>query len=196
MKTLFAGALLLAAPALATTLLALDVPAMSRSADAIVQGTVTRVEAKLSKDKSRISTHVFVQVSESLKGQGTSEVELVQPGGVVGDLGQRVSGTAHLKEGDEVVAFLERRGPRAFMLVGMAQGCFRIERSSDGKAAFALQDPDGEVAVLDPVTHAVVQKNTTPQKLDELKAQIRAALAQPLADEPPPGRPAVDKAVK
>lgn len=189
MKTWVTGALLLSFPAFATTLIALDVPAMSRSADAIVQGRVQKVEARQSKDGARIMTYATVEVAESLKGQGVSTVEVVQPGGVVGDVGQRVSGTARLQVGDEVVVFLERRGPARFMLVGMAQGCFRVERSSDGKAAFAVQDSDGEVMMLDPVTRAPVAKAVGPVKLDDLKAQIRGALAAPVAEQPLPGRP-------
>lgn len=186
MKTSLTGALLLALPVWATTLIALDLTALSRSADSIVQGKVSRVEAKMSKDGRRITTHVTVDVSESLKGQsGVTTVEIVQPGGIVGDVGQRVSGTAHLQAGDEVVAFLERKGPSRFMLVGMAQGCFRVERSSDGSAAFAVQDPEGDALLLDPVTHAPVKKGTEPMKLDELKAKVRAALAPPgVAEEP------------
>jgi hypothetical protein len=187
MKTLFTGGLLLLAlPAWATTLVALDLTALSRSADSIVQGKVSRVEARMSKDGGRISTHVTVDVSDSLKGQGgAATVEIVQPGGIVGDIGQKVAGTAHLKEGDEIVAFLERRGPKNFLLVGMAQGCFRVERSSDGAAAFAVQDPEGDVLLLDPVTHAPVKKGTETMKLDELKAKVRAALAPPgVADQP------------
>ena len=59
------------------------------------------------------------------------------------------------------------------------------ERSSDGTSAFAVQDPEGDVLLLDPVTHAPVKKGTEPMKLDVLKAKIRAALAPPgVADEP------------
>jgi hypothetical protein len=196
MKTLALATLFLTTSAWATTLIALDVPAMSRAADSIVQGTVSRVESRMSKDGSRITTHVFVDVTESIKGQGATSVEVVQPGGIVGDVGQKVSGTAHLQQGDEVVVFLERRGPDRFMLVGMAQGCYRVQRSSDGKAAFAVPDPEGDVLMLDPVTHAPVQKNPAPLKLDELKTQIRATLAQGVAEEPQPVRAPVNKAVK
>ena len=123
-------------------------------------------------------------------------VEVVQPGGVVGDVGQQVSGTVKLSPGDEVVLFLEKRGPERFMPVGMAQGCYRVQRSSDGKSAFAVPDAAGEVMILDPLTRAPVQRGVAPVKLDDLKAQIRTALAAPVANEPTPGRPAVNKAVK
>ena len=198
MKTLTLGALLLAFPAFATTVIALDLTGLSRASDAIVQGKVTRAEPKLSKDGSRITTHYTVEVSDTLKGAAaTTTVELVQPGGIVGDMGQKVAGTAHLKVGDEVVAFLERRGPRAFMFTGMAQGCFRVERSTDGSAAFAVQDREGDLMILDPVTRAPVEKGTEPMKLDDLKAKVRAALAPPnVAEEPKAVSPIRNEAVK
>ena len=202
MKTLALGALLVAVafPAFATTVVALDVPAMSRAADSIVQGRVVRVEPKLSKDGRRITTHVTVEVLESLKAGGaaaTGTVEIVQPGGVVGDIGQKVHGTAHLQVGDEVVTFLERRGAKAYQLVGMAQGCFRVERSSDGAAAFAVQAPEDDLFLLDPVTRAPVAKDTSPMKLDELKGKIRAALAPPgVAEEPRTPGPILRESVK
>jgi len=196
MKTLFTAALFFALPALATTLIALDLPALSKSSSLIVQGKVSKTEAKLSKDGMRITTYIYVDVTETLKGEGRATVELTQPGGIVGDIGQRVSGTANLKAGDEIVAFLEPQGPR-FMLTGMAQGCYRVQRSSDGKSAFAVKDPDGDVMLLDPVTHAQVTKTYAPLKLDDFKAQIRAALAPPVANEPLPADPrAPQKAVK
>ncbi len=185
MKTFTLGALLFAFPAFATTVVALDLPALSRSSDAIVQGRVAKVEAKMSKDGGRITTHVTVDVTDTLKGEPTNTtIEIVQPGGVVGDIGQKVAGTTRFQVGDEVVTFLERRGGKRFMLTGMAQGCFRVERSSDGQAAFAVQDAQGDLTMLDPVTRAPVHTGTGPMKLDELKAKVRALLATPVAKEP------------
>src|SRR5688500_13085364 len=103
MEGLLPAALLLTTPAFAAELVAHGVPRLSRDAAARVHGKVARVEMKMSKDQSRITTHAFVEVAESLKGQGATTVEVVQPGGVVGDVGQKVSGTVPLAVGDEVV---------------------------------------------------------------------------------------------
>ncbi len=188
MKTLFrfaALAALTALPAFATTLLAVDFNTLARSSDAIVVGKVSKVEPRMSKDGHRISTYITVEVADALKGAKADTVEIVQQGGIVGDIGQKVAGTVPLQAGDEIVGFLERHGPARFMFTGMAQGVFRVERSSDGSAAFAVQAAEGEVLMLDPVTHAPVSRGTEPMKLDELKAKVRAALAPPgVAEEP------------
>ncbi|MBL8950133.1 MAG: hypothetical protein JNK82_05115 [Myxococcaceae bacterium] len=205
MKTSFRLAALLAfiaAPAsFATTLVALDFNMLTRASDAIVVGKVTKVEPRLSKDGSRITTHFTVEVSDALKGDKVQLVEIVQQGGIVGDMGQKVAGTVPLKAGEEIVGFLERRGPSRFMFTGMAQGVFRVERSTDGAATFAVQAAEGDVMLLDPVTRAPVSRGTEPMKLDDLKARVRVALAPPgVAEQPglvrPP--PAVEprKAVK
>lgn len=195
MKTLPLAALFCALPAFATTVVALDVPGLARAADSIVQGKVLKIDVRASKDGRRITTHIQVAVSEALKGQPTT-VEIEQPGGELGDVGQRVSGTAKFAVGDEVVVFLEQHGPR-FLLVGMAQGKFKIERSSDGSAAFAVQDPEGEgMRKLDRVTGQVVEAGPAVLKLDDLKALVRTALAPPVAEQPAPKQPDVGKAVK
>ncbi|MHB8873799.1 MAG: hypothetical protein ACYC8T_08955, partial [Myxococcaceae bacterium] len=125
----------------ATTLLAMDVPALARGADAIVRGSVVGVTSRWTGDHQRIVTEVQIEVADRLKGTAPQIVTVVQPGGVVGDIGQRVSGLASFAEGEEVVVFLERRAGGTFLVEGMAQGKFRVERSSDGKAAYAVPEP-------------------------------------------------------
>jgi hypothetical protein len=181
MKLLRIAGLLLTLPAFATTMVALDLPALSKASDTIVQGTVKSVTSKLSNDGRRVFTEIEVDVAETIKGAPVKTVTVTQPGGVAGDIGQLVSGTAHYTTGEEVVLFLEKYGPR-FRTVGMAQGKFRVERSTDGKAAFALPDPEAEALLLDPVTHQPVAKNNAAVKLETFKLQIRSALAPPLKD--------------
>ena len=159
------------------------------------------IRDSLSKDGSRISTHITLEVTDALKGDKVQTVEIMQQGGIVGDIGQKVAGTVGLKAGDEIVGFLERRGPTRYMFTGMAQGVFRVERSTDGAAAFAIQAAEGDVLLLDPVTRAPVSRGTEPMKLEELKAKVRVALAPPgMAEQPGPVRPPVGaeprKAVK
>ena len=178
--SLLAG--LLAATAWATTLLALDVPGLTRMSDAVVRGTVVRVEPRLSGDGARIMTDAEIQVSEVLKGAPGPVAIAMQPGGEVGDVGQRVDGVARFTVGEEVVAFLEARGGR-WLVTGMVQGKFRVERSSDGRAAFVRADSAGDSVLLDPVTHQPVSRPAPVMTLDELRAQVKAAL--PPATQPP-----------
>jgi hypothetical protein len=176
MKTLRLAVLLLTPlPALATTMIALDVPALSKAADSIVQGKVLSIQSHLTRDGRRVYTEIEVQVAETIKGDAPKTVTLTQPGGEVGDIGQLVSGTAHYEVGEEVVLFLEKYGPR-FRTVGMAQGKFKVERSSDGKAAFAMPDKEAEALLLDPQTHQPIAASGQVLKLETFKGQIRDAL--------------------
>ncbi len=190
MKTLVRAAALVAAllggAAFATTLLATDVPELSRRADAVVRGTVSRIESRWTGDRSRIVTEIELEVAETLKGVPQEVLRVVQPGGAVGDIGQTVSGTARFEQGEEVVLFLERRPGGTFLVAGMAQGKFTIERSSDGRAAFAIPDSAGEALLLDPVTRQPVTLSSKPIEWDELKALIRASI-QSVPIAPPSG---------
>lgn len=110
-----------------------------------------------------------------LKGNPGPTVIAMQPGGEVGDVGQHVDGVARFTPGEEVVVFLEARGGR-WLVAGMVQGKFRVERSSDGRAAFVRADPAGDSVLLDPVTRQPVSRPAAVLTLDELRAQVKAAL--------------------
>jgi hypothetical protein len=182
MKTLVRTAALVAlfhcGLAAATTMLAVDVPTLARGSDAVVRGTVTRIESKWTGDHARIVTEIEVEVAQTIKGIPAEKLTVVQPGGAVGDIGQSVSGTASFKHGEEVVLFLERRPGGTFLVSGMAQGKFRVERSSDGRAAYAVPDSAGEALLLDPQTRQPVSQSKRTMTLDELETMVRASIKQ------------------
>jgi hypothetical protein len=166
---------LLLAPSLAwaTTLLALDVDGLAATSDAVVRATVTRVTPRWTRDGARIVTDVELAVSESWKGGAPRTIVVMQPGGVVGDLGQRVEGSASFTPGEEVVLFLEARGER-YTVSGMAQGRFRVERSSDGTLAYARQDQCQQLRLVDPLTRQEVAPAPLALKLEALRARVQA----------------------
>lgn len=174
-------ALLLALPALATTLLRLDLDTLTRDADAVVRGRVVRTESRWTGDGMRIVTDVEVEVAEALKGAPGARVTLTQPGGVVGDIGQLAQGVAAFTSGEEVVLFLERRGggPAAhYRLRGMAQGKFRVERGADG-AAWAVPEALGDAVLLDPRTRAPAASALQRMPLEALRRDVARAAARP-----------------
>ncbi|WP_309891441.1 hypothetical protein [Archangium sp.] len=178
LRALLPFVLLLGLSASATTLLRADLPELARTADTIVHGTVRRVESRWSGDGRRIVTDVEIQVTEALKGQASGSVLVTQPGGRVGDIGQKVSGLASFTPGEEVVLFLERRGPEAFRVAGMAQGKYQVQRSGEGTRALAVPEPTGDVLLVDPDTRQATASSARPLSLEELKASIRTALQQ------------------
>jgi hypothetical protein len=91
----------------------------------------------------------------------------------VGDIGQRVDGIASFAPGEEVVVFLEARGGR-YIMAGMAQGRFKVERSSDGQSTYVRQDQCGELHLVDGVTREVVTQAPLAMPLETLKRQVAA----------------------
>jgi hypothetical protein len=178
LSALLAAALLLGLPAAATTMLRIDLPELARTADTVVHGTVRRMESRWSGDRRRIVTDVEIEVTETLKGQASHTVLLVQPGGRVGDIGQKVHGLASFTPGEEVVVFLERRGPSAFRVTGMAQGKYQVRRSED-RSVLAVPESTGDTLLLDPATRQPTASMQRTITLEELKAAIRTALQQP-----------------
>ena len=169
LRTLLVLAILGATVVQATTLLALDVPALTKGSSVVARATVRSVGARWTKDGGRIMT--------------AAVLEVMQPGGVVGEVGQLVHGTAKFTVGEDVVVFLEPRGDR-FLLTGMLQGKFKVERSSDGKAVFARQELEGDAMLVDPATRQAVAPNATVLPLDTLRAQVLAAAGTKAPTEP------------
>ncbi|MCY1076615.1 hypothetical protein [Archangium lansingense] len=178
LRALLSFVLLLSLEASATTMLRADLPELAQTSDTIVHGTVRRVESRWSGDGRRIVTDVEIQVTEALKGQTGSTVLVTQPGGRVGDIGQKVSGLAAFTPGEEVVVFLERKGTRAFRVSGMVQGKYQVQRSEGGKSVMAVPEPTGDVLLLDPDTRQPTASSQRSLSLPELKAAIRTALEQ------------------
>jgi hypothetical protein len=188
--------LLAALPAAATTLMRMDVAALSQASDVVVRGSVVRKSSRWTGSGTRIITEVDVAVAETLRGTAPEKtVRVVQPGGEVGDVGQRVEGLASFQQGEEVVVFLERHWAAAFRVTGLAQGKYRVERSADGHTALAVPDSVGDAVLLDPATgEPVTQQQADSARrslpLEELRRQVRAAPAsQGAPDAQQQGKP-------
>ena len=163
--------LLLALPALATTLVAMDVPALARASRCVVRARVVSVSA-LRSDAGRITTAVEVERLETWAGPDLAVLRILVPGGVVGAVGQRVEGAPRFVQGEEVVLFLAAHGP-AFQPVGLGQGVWRVDRSS-GPVPLVRPEPLEGMLLVGPDT-ARAASLRTPMDLDALRAQVRAA---------------------
>lgn len=160
---------MLAALAHATTLLAMDVAALTKGSGSVVRGTVKSVEPRWTKDGARIMTDAVIEVRETWKGTHRDTLTVMQQGGVIGDVGQLVHGTIPFRSGDEVVLFLEPRGER-FMITGMMQGVFRVEADT------ARQALEGDALFLDPSTRQPVQPPSLTLSVNALRSQVLASL--------------------
>ncbi len=179
-RLVFGSVLIAAALASATTLIAMDVPALTRAADVVVRGSVVRVESRWTLDRRRIMTDSEILVSETLKGDGLQKtVVVMQPGGVVGEVGQQVHGVATFAVGEEVLVFLERRGDRYFV-TGLSQGRFVVDRTAAGEPM--ARNGEAELYLVDEKTHQPVDPPVKPLPLSQLSALIRATVAGPKAE--------------
>jgi hypothetical protein len=185
-----AGVLAAALPAFATTLIAMDVPALAKAADVVVRGTVVRVEPRWTMDGARIVTDAEILVAQTYKGNVTGKtVVAMQPGGVVGEVGQKVHGVATFSLGDEVVVFLERRGDR-FTVTGLAQGRLYVDRSGP---EVVVRGGEEALFLIDAKTHQPVPAPVQPMSLARLEALLQQSLP---AVAPEPTSPKGTKAVK
>jgi hypothetical protein len=123
LAALAALSLVVARPARASLVIALDLDTMVARADHIAVVDVGTVSAAWDAKHERILTTIDLAVVEAWKGPLTpaAHIKIVQPGGTVGDIQMRVDGMTHFTPGERALVFL-RGTPDAAAVVGMAQG--------------------------------------------------------------------------
>src|SRR5262252_1507172 len=131
-----------AAPARASLIVALDAPAMVERADNIAVVDVASVRAAWDAGHERIVTTVDLIVVESWKGAAApaTRVVVAQPGGTVGDVTMTVFGMPRFSPGERALVFL-RGAPDRARVVGLAQGKRTMRRDAAG-AAWLVAPPD------------------------------------------------------
>ena len=177
-RWVIAACALMSSWASATSMVALDVEALTRSSAAVVRAKVLSVKAHWTADHTRIVTETTLEVQEAWKGAPAKVITVTQPGGEVGDVGQKVEGIAAFTPSEEVVLFLEARGTERFTVAGMAQGRFRVERSSDGAAVYARQDQAADLFLIDPHTHQPTAQPPLVLAADALKKRVQLVATQ------------------
>ena len=159
-----------AAPALASSAIQMDVPALTAHATDVVRGRIVSAVPGWTGDHRRIVTRVEVEVLETWKGTAAGRLTVVQPGGEVDGIGQRVSGVAELGPGEEVVLFLERSGP-LHRVVGLAQGVYRVSGASAARQAVPASLEGLELVA--PAGPAPAARRAVP--LPQLREAVQAA---------------------
>lgn len=141
MKLLLAAALWVASAARGTLVVPQSIEELTRTSDAVVRGTVTKLEARWSPDHHLIYTFVTLRVEAAIKGVAIGEIVVQRPGGSVDGVGQRVHGNPEFKNGERVVLFLVHLPVQVpmFRVQGMSQGKLTLQSDGDG-ALQALQD--------------------------------------------------------
>ncbi len=138
----FALALGFAAPALATTLLELDVPEMAQRSELVFVGRVVGQSSRLDRDAEgiRVLTDTAFAVDRVLKGEKIRDFTLTQIGGTAGEGTERRTQVVHAQAafqvGESVVLFLERTTTGRLVPTGMEQGKYTL---SPGEPPLAVR---------------------------------------------------------
>ena len=150
---LFLGILLLAsAPALATTLLWMDVPELTRNSTSVVIGRITG--QSLHADQPGLTlTRLQVDIRETLKGNLRGTAIINNPG---------FPGAPVFADGEEAVLFIHTRDG-THVLTGFQQGSFKIRTDPSGHKVIDRKIPSRK--------RSAVRTNS----LDSLVSEIRAA---------------------
>ena len=142
-----------------------DVESLTASADAVVHGRVIRQTSAWADRGGQIFTTVVLHPIETWKGAPAREMNILVPGGEVGELSQTVQGAAAFQDGEEVVVFLCRRAPGAYAVQGMALGKFTVTAATD-RPSRAARDRRGLTCV------RCAADEQDDFALDELRARV------------------------
>lgn len=170
--------LLLATPALCTTVLRFSLDELIERADVIVHGECVGVEGRETPDG--VVTEVQLRVTEILKGAPATTFSFTTYGGMTPKRGTFIAGSPKFEVGEELVVFLDRPNRHGYrMAIGMSQGKYTVRE--EGGRKVAVRNLTG-LRLIDPRTGAVEEGSGDEQGLplaDLLRTVKDAVAAQP-----------------
>jgi len=116
----------LAGSATATIVLRVSPKELADTAPMVIEGRVATVDQRWDDGRTCINTYAVVNVDRTHKGPAAGSVTVKIPGGRVGDEEVRVEGTAKLEAGEDCLLFLWKDGKGEWVVLGEAQGKFRL----------------------------------------------------------------------
>ncbi|HEY6911600.1 MAG TPA: hypothetical protein VI356_19640 [Myxococcales bacterium] len=148
-----------------------DVSSLTAASDAVVHAQVVRRTSAWGAAGGQIFTTVVLHTLETWKGQPSSEVTVLVPGGEVGEIAQTVQGSAQFQDGEEVVVFLRKRTSDVFAVERFALGKFAVGAPA-GLPKRALRDRKG----LD--CQGCGPEEADDFSLDELRARVLGSVSK------------------
>ena len=128
----FCFLLFLATSLQATTLVRYDLQGLTRNAARVVVGTCKEAEPRVI--EGRTYTRLLFTLSEVVKGQAATELEVCLPGGEDRGVKTSIAGMPQFAPGEEVVLFLTEADRLGHPWpVGLGQGKFRVQRDAAAK---------------------------------------------------------------
>jgi hypothetical protein len=169
-------ALLLAAPARATVVIATDLGELARGARAIARGRIAALDARWSPDHRMIETIVSLEVESYLKGSLGPILQFRVPGGLVGRYRSIVVGAPEFSVDQRVVVFLGGTGPSVPYVLGLSQGVFRVVPGEGGAGWVVTPPPLMPVATTTPIVRGDVSRRPVP--LTDFEQRVRGLVAR------------------
>lgn len=167
--------LLLSRSAGATVVLRAGIEDLTDLCHVAVLGRVESRRVTHLRDAGQVWTTWRVQVEETWVGSAGSAVEVSVPGGDAEGVTQTFEGGARLETGGRTALFLWRRPDGRLLVLGEAQGAFRVTRDAATGADVCANDVEG-LALVD--RHG---KRADPGPLrltlEDLRARVSAARA-------------------
>jgi hypothetical protein len=160
----------------ATTLAKMDLAALARAAEVVVDGRCIGLQAR--REGGTIWTFAEFDVKETLAGPASSEARVTVrlAGGQIGHLRESVDGVPRFAVGEEAVLFLERTSAGDYGISGWTQGTFRVKRAAGVAEATVTQDSAG-FAMFDPRTRQFETDAIRRMTMTEFRERLAAAIA-------------------
>ena len=114
-----------------TEILSLSPQELGQQSELVVRGRVIGVQSYWNDKHTKIFTRIRIGVEETYKGLGRSVVDVIQLGGVVGNVKVTVHGALYWEAGEEVLLFAEPYDAGSFQVSGFSQGKLRILRDPE-----------------------------------------------------------------
>ncbi len=105
----------------------------TQESDAIITGKVINKKSEWNSDKSRILTHVRIEVAEYLKGKEGNNIVVTYPGGEIGDVGEIYSHMPDFADNEEVLLFVKKDSGDSFRVYGGEEGKLSITTDPGNK---------------------------------------------------------------
>ena len=110
--------------------------ALSKGADVILTGKVAKQKSEWNADKTRILTHVTIEVDDYLKAANyQKDIVVTHLGGEVGSVGELYTHVPSFKNNEEVLLFLKKDN---------LNRAYKVVDGEDGKWSIYKDDKTGE----------------------------------------------------
>ncbi len=139
----------------------------------VVRGRVQSVESYWNSKHTKIFTRTRIAVDETYKGSARTTIDVIQLGGVVGNVKVTVQGALQWRVGEEVLLFAEPYDAGSYQVSGFSQGKFRIGRDLATGTAYVEAPPLEGVSLVGAPAPQAPSRTTLRQRvtLDEFVSQ-------------------------